>query len=115
MSPRYAVLIPGCLAMGCALAQALSDPTRPADIPTASSASVQGGGAGQAARLQSVLIAGDRKLATIDGRTIGLGGRVGDATVSDITETTVTLRRGSELTVLHLYPAVVRTPGKRSP
>jgi MSHA biogenesis protein MshK len=98
------------LAAGPALAQALTDPTRPpsaAALPTVTDPQ-EGTGEAAAPRLQSVLISPDRKLAMIDGRTIPLGGTLGDATLVQITETQVTLRRGAELTTLQLYPGVVR-------
>jgi MSHA biogenesis protein MshK len=87
----------------------LSDPTRPPDAATAAPPSQDATGSAAAApRLLSVLISPNRKLAVIDGRTVVLGERVGDATLVQITETQVTLRRGAELTTLELYPGVVR-------
>jgi MSHA biogenesis protein MshK len=109
MVERLSALI-ACLALlaGPTPAQngGLSDPTRPPSA--ASAAGAPDAAQASHARLQSVLISPDRKLAMIDGRTVALGGRVGDATVVQITETQVTLRRGDELTTLRLYPGVVR-------
>jgi len=76
---------------------ALRDASRPGDAPPAT-----------ASRLQSVLISPQRRLAVIDGRTVPLGGRVDDATLVQIAETHVTLRRGDELKTLELYPGVER-------
>jgi MSHA biogenesis protein MshK len=89
----------------------LSDPTRP---PNASTIAAAAGAPDAAAgpRLQSVLISPDRKLAIIDGQTVALGGSVGDATLVQISETGVTLKRGAELTRLELYPGVVRHAGR---
>jgi MSHA biogenesis protein MshK len=98
-----------------ALAQTatLSDPTRP---PNASMAGAAGAASDPATpagpRLQSVLISPDRKLAIIDGETVALGGSVGGATLVQITETGVTLRRGAEVTRLELYPGVVLHAGR---
>jgi len=69
-------------------------------------------GAPAGPRLQSVLISPDRKLAIIDGETVALGGTVGDATLVQITETGVTLKRGAQVTRLELYPGVVCHAGR---
>ena len=107
MTPKLAHL--ALLVALPALAQtaALSDPTRP---PEGSLAATPAGSAVPAGpRLQSVLLSPDRKLAIIDGQTVPRGGRVGDATLVQITETRVTLRRGAQLSTLELYPGVVRS------
>ena len=89
---------------------ALSDPTRPPNVlPCAMrDASARGEAPTAASRLQSVLISPQRRLAVIDGRTVPLGGKVDDATLVQISETHVTLRRGAELKTLELYPGVER-------
>jgi len=88
----------------------LSDPTRPPNVlPGAPrDASRPSEAPAPASRLQSVLISPQRRLAVIDGRTVPLGGRVDDATLVQIAETHVTLRRGDELKTLELYPGVER-------
>jgi MSHA biogenesis protein MshK len=96
-------------ASGQALAQALSDPTRPPAL---------GDAAGEAApaaafRLQSVLISRGRRIAVIDGRTVVVGDKVGDATLAAIAETEVSLKRGEERETLKLYPGVERKPVRR--
>ncbi|MGX9782031.1 MSHA biogenesis protein MshK [Janthinobacterium lividum] len=87
-------------------AQTLNDPTRPpaALWAPASAAPVV------AARpqLQSVLIStqpGGRRLAVIDGQTVKVGGKVGDAVVTEIRDTAVVLRRGKSLETFKLYPS----------
>jgi MSHA biogenesis protein MshK len=89
---------------------ALSDPTRPPNVlPGAPSDANQPDKApARASRLQSVLISPHRRLAVIDGRTVPLGGKVDDATLVQIAETHVTLKRGDELRMLELYPGVER-------
>lgn len=94
------------LAWPGAQAQALDDPTRPpaALWAPASAAPVV------AARpqLQSVLIStqpGGRRLAVIDGQTVKVGSRVGDAVVTGIHDTAVLLRRGKSLETFKLYPS----------
>ena len=87
-----------------AQAQGLVDPTRPPDAP------LPGNDAGLIAtravpQLQSVLVASSgRRVAVIDGRTVRVGDRVGEASVDGIGETTVTLRRGKTLETIRLYP-----------
>src|SRR5258708_3875718 len=67
------------------LAQGLSDPTRPPR-------EILGGGAGAAepaanlSPAQIVIISTDRRQATINGRTVALGGRYGDATLVRISD-----------------------------
>jgi MSHA biogenesis protein MshK len=103
------LMVLAVVAAACPFARAqgaLADPTRPpaasAGVATASSATAGG------ARLQSVLISDARKLAVIDGVTVPLGGQVGSATLVDIQETQVTLRRGAETQTLRLHPRVER-------
>ena len=102
-----------CAAPAAAQSGPLADPTRPADASSfMTSAGPQDAGAPAGPRLQSVLISPDRKLAIIDGETVALGGKLGDATLVRITETDVTLRRGAEVTTLELYPGVMRRAGR---
>lgn len=94
-----AVLLPAS-----AGAQGLVDPTRPPDAPP------PGNDAGLIAtrvvpQLQSVLVGSSgRRVAVIDGRTVRVGDKVGEASVDGIGETTVTLRRGKILETIRLYP-----------
>ncbi|MDO8065461.1 MSHA biogenesis protein MshK [Janthinobacterium sp. SUN206] len=94
------------LASPGAQAQALDDPTRPpaalwapADAAPVVAARPQ---------LQSVLVStqpGGRRLAVIDGQTVKVGGKVGDAVVVEIRDTAVLLRRGKSLETFKLYPS----------
>lgn len=85
-------------------AQGLVDPTRPPDAP------LPGNDAGvigirAVPQLQSVLVASSgRRVAVIDGRTVRVGDKIGEASVDGIGETTVTLRRGKTLETIRLYP-----------
>jgi MSHA biogenesis protein MshK len=84
-------------------AEVLPDPTRPpAGIPLAA------GDAGMPGEpvLQSVLLAGDRSLAVIDGVTVPLGGRYGEAKLVKVSEGQVVLQRPGGAQVLRLYPTV---------
>jgi MSHA biogenesis protein MshK len=98
-------------------AQVLSDPTRP---PGASASADQGSEGVASPVLRSILISPGRKLAVIGNDVVRLGGHVGDATLVKIGESEVTLRRGTELVTLKMYPEVektsvpVRKPGRAS-
>jgi MSHA biogenesis protein MshK len=95
-------------AAGIVHAQGLTDPMR----PPAFDAAVAGEGA-QGSRLQSTLLSHGRRLAIIDGQTVALGEKIGDATVVDIAPTQVVLRRGSETEALLLLPAAEKMPARR--
>lgn len=94
------------LAASSALAQGMSDPMRP---PSATVEMPQGE-APAPSRLQSVLISPGRKLAVIDGQTVALGGRVGDATLVAISPTQVTLQVGAAYQTLKLHPGIEKKP-----
>jgi len=89
------------------LAQGLSDPTRPPR-------EILGGGAGAAepaanlSPAQIVIISTDRRQATINGRTVALGGRYGDATLVRISDEEIVLRRGDTTEIIKLYSSVHR-------
>ena len=91
-----------------ALAQALGDPMRPPAGTTSLEEAKQGETGGS--RLQSVLISPTRRVAVIDGRTVTLGQRFGDATVIAIAESEVTLQRGAERQKLKLHPGIEKRP-----
>ena len=55
-------------------------------------------------RLESVLIAPDRRIAIISGQRVQLGDRIGGAQVVSITETAVVLRSGLTNETLPLFP-----------
>lgn len=77
-------------AAGLAQAQQLGDPTRPTalDEPEAAGQAVK---AGPRWRLQSTLVADNRRLAVINGRTVTSGDRIDGATVRDVRQDGVTL------------------------
>src|SRR5258706_8478563 len=99
------------LALSSAGAQGLSDPTRPPGSGSLESA----GEAPQAAalQLQSILLSPQRKIAVINGQTVKIGERVGDATLLAISETGVVLKRGDEQQRLQLLPGLERKPAAR--
>jgi MSHA biogenesis protein MshK len=110
---RLLCVLTAAAASSAAAAQAaLPDPTRPPAAASAEDTSkpVAGQATKPAHRLQSVLIAPDRKLAVIDGRTVPIGGRIDDALVVAITESGVTLRRGAQTETLPLNAGVQIRP-----
>ena len=89
-----------------AQAQALTDPTRP---PSAQ-APADAADASAESQLQSILLSRDRKVAVIGGQTVVLGGRIGDAMLVKISETSVVLKRGEEYETLQLLPGLDKKP-----
>jgi MSHA biogenesis protein MshK len=93
----------------------LPDPTRP------SSALGDGGGDGVATGvhglvLQSVLIAPQRRLAVINGKTLAVGERIGEATIVAIRPQDVVLKRPSGEFTLRLVPRfVTRAQNHKAP
>jgi MSHA biogenesis protein MshK len=92
----FAAALPG-------FAQGLSDPTRP---PSANAAAADAAPEAPGAQLQSVLISPHRRLAVINGQTVSVGAKVGDATLVRIAETSVVLKRGDTLETLPLLPGL---------
>jgi len=80
----------------------LPDPTRPASASGESAPSVV-----QGLVLQSVLIAPQRRLAVINGRTLAIGERFDGVTVIDIQPHEVVLKRASGELTLRLVPRYV--------
>lgn len=94
-------------------AELLPDPTRPPEnISPApdSDASVPA-----APILQSVLISAERRVAFINGRSVKVGDRFGEAKIVKITESEVVLSNGKDLQVLKLFPGVEKHPTSGRP
>lgn len=113
MNERMAKTLMGLLCLSVAMpsvAQALADPTRP---PNAAGAPVDvSGSAASSPVLQSILLSPNRRLALIDGRTVQVGDRVGDARVVAIDVDSVKLRGGGGVTVMKLLPEVRKSRSK---
>ena len=98
-----------------ALAAPFVDPTRPPLIELPSSA-----GEGQPAgpRLESVLIAPDRRIAVINGQQFTVGGKVSGGEVVRITESEVVIRKAEGTQTLKLVPEFAKrappVPEKRT-
>jgi len=92
------------LALGAqqALAQGLSDPTRPPWIGGASGAS-DPGTAGYI-----VIVSKDRRQATINGQIVNVGGRYGNATLVSIGDEEIVLQRPKSTETIRLYSSVQR-------
>ena len=112
---RAAVLLIAAIASAAAHAAPFADPTRP---PSAGADAGPGGQAAAGPRLESVLIAPDRRIAVISGQPVTLGGKFGDARVVRISESEVVLQNGDQRETLKLFPEVekksIRTRARRA-
>ena len=89
------------------LAQGLSDPMRPPrEIIGESAAAYEP--AGGWSPVQVVIISKDRRQATINGRTVNLGERYGNATVVGISDEVLDPDKGDATEVIKLYSSVNR-------
>jgi MSHA biogenesis protein MshK len=87
-------------------AENLPDPTRPpADVITASGARY-GRGVMSSSGLRSIIISDTRRAAIIDGKTVELGGQLGNARLVEVNPGSVVLQRGRNRQVLTLFPGV---------
>lgn len=87
-------------------AEELTDPTRPpANIFQAASRSA-GTEAAQPSGLRSIIISETRRAAIIDGKTVELGGRFGNARLVEVNPGSIVLQRGKSRQVLTLFPGV---------
>jgi len=88
-------------------AEELTDPTRPpANIFQAASGRSAGTEAAQPSGLRSIIISETRRAAIIDGKTVELGGRLGNARLVEVNAGSVVLQRGKNRQVLTLFPGV---------
>ena len=88
-------------------AESLKDPTRP---PSHRFNAAEAAGTKAAPRwvLSSTLIAPARRLATINGKTVGLGQKIGAARVISIDPSRVALREGNKEIILELLPMDIK-------
>jgi MSHA biogenesis protein MshK len=99
MSPRLIALAIAA-AVGTAHAAPFADPTRPPDATPGDN----GDAARSGPRLESVLIAPDRRVAVISGQQVTIGSRFGDGEVVRITESEVRIRKPGGEESLRLFP-----------
>lgn len=88
-------------------AEELPDPTRPsASLVAPVAASADGAAANQPAGLQAIIISKARRAAIIDGETVELGGKHGDAKLVEVHEGGVVLKGAQGRKVLTLFPDI---------
>ena len=88
----------------------LPDPTRPpAMITGTGAASGQGSTGSRSSGLQSTIISGSRRAAIIDGKTVELWAKHGNAQLIEVNEGSVVLRGSQSRQVLTLFPGVKMT------
>lgn len=95
------------LALEAGAEPALGDPTRPTALISAAAAAAAAAPAGPRWRLQSTLVADDRRLAVINGRTVSRGDRVDGAQVVEIGDGGVTLELAGRRLQLHVVPPAI--------
>ena len=108
---RFLLLCAALLLSPLLQAGSPSDPMRP---PLPDRNSVQSKPALPAYRLDSIIIASDRRLAIINGRMLAEGERIGSAQVERIEATRVTLRTGTRSEILTLLPVSIKSPSSEA-
>lgn len=107
MKYRQILRIAGVAALAAwtpyAAADNLPDPTRPAGMSRAA-ARESGGGA-----LQTTIVSPGRSLAVINGRTMSVGDKIGDATIVEIRPYEVVLRSRTGTKVMRMVPPLARS------
>lgn len=96
--------------VGLALAAPFNDPTRP---PLIADAPAPGVGTASEPRLESVLIAPDRRIAVINGQQVVVGARIAGGEVVRISETEVVIRGADRSQTLKLLPDAKRPAEKK--
>jgi len=102
--PAIGILL---LAAAAARAAPFTDPMRP---PSAAGIEAPGPTAVDGPRLESVLIAPDRRVAVINGQQVSVGGKVGSGEVVRITESEVVIRGVGGDATLKLVPEYMKRP-----
>jgi len=111
------MMVLGLLAVLPVQAQGMRDPMRPAREISGEAGEPSEAAAGTSPA-QVVLISKDRRQATINGRTVNLGGRYGNATLVGISDEEIVLQRPDSTEVIRLYSSVnrrMRLSPERSP
>jgi hypothetical protein len=86
----------------------VTDPTRPPQTLPA----VKAMSALDSLLLYSTHVSATRKSAVINNQVVTTGSRIAGAVVTDIVQGRVSLRRGSEVIVLQLFPSPIKRPAK---
>lgn len=87
----------------------LPDPTRPPAMFAGTGTSSRGAMESRSSGLQTTIISGSRRAAIIDGRTVELWAKHGDAQLIEVNEGSVVLRSRQKRRVLTLFPSVKMT------
>ena len=90
-------------------AEELPDPTRPPAIIAMPVIAASGVADNQPARLQSIIISKTRRAAIIDGETVELGDKHGDAKLIEVNEGSIVLLSAEGRQVMALFPDVKMT------
>src|SRR3954470_20325391 len=110
ISIRLIALILASAATPSSNAAPFADPTRPPNAvadPEGVPSAVEG------PRLESVLIAPDRRIAVISGQQYRTGDKYGEGRIVRITESAVTVRNGETTEILKLFPGIEKRPRPR--
>lgn len=97
------------LGAGALHAAPFADPTRPPGVRASEELAADSPSA-PSGRLESVLIAPDRRIAVIGGQAFKVGDKYGEGQVVRITEGEVTIRRAEGSETLRMFPEVQKTP-----
>lgn len=89
-----------------AVAEELPDPTRPPSSIVAPAGAGAATGTSPSPALQSIIISKSRRAAIIDGETVELGGKYGDAKLIEVNEGGIVLRGAQGRQVMTLFPGV---------
>lgn len=104
------ISVTAAFACNAALAQAMTDPTRP---PVELTEAASREAASSELVLQSVMITPTLKTAIINGEIVKLGGKFGNAQLMKISENEVVLKSGDQIQVLKMYPSVEKRDSTR--
>jgi len=111
---RFSALYVVCclLPFSFCYAEELTDPTRPPASITAPAPASGVEAPPTSAGLQSIIISKTRRAAIIDGKTVELGGKHGDAKLIEVNEGGVVLRGAQGKQVMTMFPGVKMTTVK---
>lgn len=99
-------LLLSCAASPAILAEALIDPTKPPAEISAPPAQAGRVATPEGDRLQSIIISPTRRAAIINGQTVELGAKHGEAKLVEVNESGVALQGAQGRQVLTLFPGV---------
>ena len=101
------MLLAASAANGAPFADPMRPPTVMDHVPSSTGSSTEG------PRLESVLIAPDRRIAVVNGQQVVVGAKIAGGEVVRITESEVVIRDAGSEQTLKLMPGLERTPAKR--